>query len=63
MSSYTSAATGVFQVFRDTAGMWRWRLRASNGEIVAQSEAYYSESNARSGAETAKRVASGARIE
>lgn len=30
----------TFEVYRDKAGKWRWRLRAGNGEIVAASEAY-----------------------
>lgn len=36
---------------------WRWRLRAANGEIVAQSEGYVSESNARAGVEAAWQAA------
>jgi len=31
-----------FQIFKDSAGKFRWRLRAPNGEIIAQSEAYES---------------------
>ncbi len=27
-----------FEIFEDKAGQWRWRLRASNGELVAVSE-------------------------
>lgn len=27
-------------VFPDAVGQWRWHLKAANGEIVAQSEAY-----------------------
>lgn len=26
-----------FQVYKDKAGEWRWRLRAKNGRIVADS--------------------------
>lgn len=29
-----------FEVFEDKGGEHRWRLRADNGEIVAQSEGY-----------------------
>jgi uncharacterized protein YegP (UPF0339 family) len=29
-----------FQITRDKAGEWRWRLRASNGRIVASGEGY-----------------------
>ena len=28
------------ELFQDATGEWRWRLRARNGEIVAQSEGY-----------------------
>jgi uncharacterized protein YegP (UPF0339 family) len=29
-----------FQITKDKAGEWRWRLRASNGRIVASGEGY-----------------------
>lgn len=35
-----------FQLFVDVNGLHRWRLRAANGEIVAQSEAYRSKRDA-----------------
>jgi uncharacterized protein YegP (UPF0339 family) len=38
-----------FELFSDNAGLWRWRLKAGNGEIVASSENYVSENNARRG--------------
>ena len=31
-----------FEIFEDKAGEWRWRLRASNGELVAVSEQGFS---------------------
>ena len=35
-----------FEIYRDTAGDWRWRLRAANGRIVADSaEGYASRRN------------------
>ena len=42
-----------YEIFEDEAGEWRWRLRAANGEIIAQSEAYASRSNAFRGAKDA----------
>lgn len=31
----------MFQVFKDKAGEWRWRLRAANGRVIADgSEGY-----------------------
>ncbi|MDP4024422.1 DUF1508 domain-containing protein [Methylobacterium sp. NEAU 140] len=26
-----------FELYRDAGGQWRWRLRARNGEVVAES--------------------------
>lgn len=39
------------EVYRDTAGKWRWRFRASNGRILADSaEGYTTRSKAIRGA-------------
>lgn len=35
-----------FEVFKDKAGKWRFRLKANNHKIVAASEAYESKGNA-----------------
>ena len=44
-----------FELYRDAANQWRWRLKAANGRIVADSgEGYASEFNARRAAETAR---------
>ena len=53
----------AFQIFEDTSGQWRWRLRARNGEIVAQSEGYASAAGARRGAEAVRAAAAGAEVE
>ena len=35
-----------FEVYRDAAGEWRWRLRAGNGRVVADgAEGYASRRN------------------
>ena len=26
-----------FELYRDAIGQWRWRLRAANGEVIAES--------------------------
>jgi uncharacterized protein YegP (UPF0339 family) len=40
--------TAHFELYRDAGGQWRWRLRARNGRIVADSaEGYASRRNAR----------------
>lgn len=35
-----------FQIYKDKKGEFRWRLRASNGKIVADSGEGYSDENA-----------------
>ena len=32
----------VFEVYRDSAGEWRWRRKAANGEVIADSGEGYS---------------------
>lgn len=33
-----------YQIYKDTTGQWRWRLRAANNSIIATSgEAYHNE--------------------
>jgi uncharacterized protein len=58
----TSVRTGVFELFRDVAGYHRWRLRAGNGEIIAASEAYTTETGALAGIEAVKRIAPSAPV-
>jgi uncharacterized protein YegP (UPF0339 family) len=42
---------GKFEVYKDKAGKYRWRLKAGNGEVVAVGEAYESKAKARKGTE------------
>lgn len=43
------------ELFKDADSAWRWRLRAANGEILAVSESYSSQSKAE---QTAKLIRS-----
>lgn len=54
---------GKFEVYEDRAGKFRFRLKASNGQVVATGEAYESRSAANSGCESVLRAATGAPIE
>lgn len=38
-----------FEIFKDVAGKFRFRLRAPNGEIIATSEAYESKDGCKDG--------------
>lgn len=53
---------GKFEIYKDVAGQYRWRLKASNGEIVASSEGYVYKSSALSSAQNVKGWASVATI-
>lgn len=47
-----------FELFVDRAGEWRWRLVASNGEIIADSgEGYSSKQGAERGIRSVRRAA------
>ncbi len=53
-----------FQVYRDKAGEWRWRLRANNNEPIADSsEGYKAKADCRAGVELVKKLAPTAAVE
>jgi uncharacterized protein YegP (UPF0339 family) len=51
-----------FEVYKDARGEYRFRLKAGNGEIVAQGESYPTKSGAHDGCEAVKRAAAEAQI-
>ena len=51
-----------FEVYTDKAGDFRFRLKATNGEIIATSEAYKSHKSALNGIDSIKRNAPEAEI-
>lgn len=53
---------GKFEVYEDKAGKFRFRLKASNGQVVATGEAYESKSAAIKGCEAVQRAADGAKV-
>ena len=45
----------TFELFKDDAGEWRWRLRHENGNIIADSgEVYATKDGAKNGIESVK---------
>ncbi|MCK4348040.1 MAG: DUF1508 domain-containing protein [Thermoplasmatales archaeon] len=48
-------ANPKFELFKDSAGKYRFRLIAPNGEIIAVGEAYESKKGCRNGIESVKR--------
>jgi uncharacterized protein YegP (UPF0339 family) len=58
-----SMARAKFEIYADTAGKYRWRLKDGNGEKVASSgESFASRGNAKRAAENVKKTAPGADI-
>lgn len=48
----------MFEIYEDSAGEWRWRLKAGNGLVVGDSaEGYATQDNARRAAMRARRIA------
>jgi len=47
--------SGVFEIFKDKAGEYRFRLKASNGQIILASEGYKDKSGCTNGIESVKR--------
>ncbi|MGI6072921.1 MAG: YegP family protein [Lachnospiraceae bacterium] len=52
-----------FEIYKDKAGEFRFRLRASNGEIVAASEGYKAKASCLNGIESVKKNAADAQVE
>lgn len=53
---------GTFEVFKGTNGNYYFRLKAPNGEKIAQSEGYASKQGALNGVQAVKQYAPGARV-
>jgi len=56
------AGAGKFEVYKDNAGKYRFRLKAGNGEIIAVGEAYESKSAAENGIKSVQTNAPSATI-
>jgi uncharacterized protein len=53
-----------FELYRDSAGGWRWRLRAQNGNVVADSaEGYVRREDCEHGIDLVKGSASAATVD
>jgi len=48
------SAMPKFEIYQDTAGKYRFRLKAANGEVIAVSEAYESKDGCKNGIESVK---------
>jgi uncharacterized protein YegP (UPF0339 family) len=51
-----------FEIYTDTAGKFRFRLKAANGEIIANGQAYESKQSAQKGVESVIRSSADASV-
>ncbi len=51
-----------FEVYTDKAGKFRFRLKAANGQVIAQGEAYESKDSCMKGIESIKKNAPEAQV-
>ena len=51
---------GKFELYQDKAGKYRFRLKASNGQVIAVGEAYESKAAAENGIASVQKNAPGA---
>jgi uncharacterized protein YegP (UPF0339 family) len=57
-------AVSKFQIYQDRKGEYRWRLRARNGEIIADSnEGYSRKASCKHGIDLVKQQAASATVE
>jgi len=55
-------AEPVFEVYKDKAGEWRWRLKGANNEIIATSEGFKEKAGCEDGIASVKKNAPIAKI-
>lgn len=53
---------GKFELYKDKADKYRFRLKAANGEIIAVSEAYNQKASAENGIESVRKNAETATV-
>jgi uncharacterized protein YegP (UPF0339 family) len=51
------AMAGKYELYRDAAGKYRFRLKASNGQVIAVGEAYETKASAVKGIESVQKNA------
>ncbi|MGO4599478.1 YegP family protein [Terrabacter sp. 2RAF25] len=54
---------GKFELYKDAAGKFRFRLKVSNGQVIATGEAYESKASALNGIESVRKNAGDAPLD
>ena len=62
MPTYRRVIMAKFEVYKDSAGEFRFRLKANNGQVIATGESYKTKAGVLNGIDSIKRNASGAAI-
>jgi uncharacterized protein len=52
----------VFEIYKDTANEYRWRLKAPNGKIIAVGEGYSAKKDCNDSIGNVKQYARGAKV-
>jgi uncharacterized protein YegP (UPF0339 family) len=64
LASELGAAGATFEIYQDTRKEYRWRLRATNGQVIATSgQGYKAKADCRHGIELVQKEAASARVE
>ena len=62
VDGYETLKNPKFEIYKDKAGEFRYRLKASNGEIIASGEGYTAKQGVKNGIESIKKNAPDAEI-
>jgi uncharacterized protein YegP (UPF0339 family) len=54
---------GKFELYKDKAGEFRFRLKAGNGEVIATGEGYKTKASALNGIDSVKKNAPDAKVD
>lgn len=63
VNDYAKMTNPKFEIFVDKAGEYRFRLKASNGEIIAKSEGYVAKAGCMNGIDSVKRNAADSTVD
>jgi len=62
VAGYAEAKNPKFEIYKDKAGEFRFRLKATNGQVIAVSEGYTSMASCENGIESVRKNAADAEI-
>lgn len=54
---------GTFELYKDAGGKFRFRLKASNGQVIASGQGYASKESAMNGIESVRKNAAEAKLD